>query len=110
MLPYLSIGGKRETFWELTPKEIEIDFRAYKRRCEEQLKMAWINGIYVKRAINSSIMRCTLADKKTLRDLPGYPKMPLGEDELNSEEHKQATQTLLIAKMNKWQKFNNKKQ
>ena len=107
-MPYLTIGGSRETFWHLTPKTIQIDFRAYKKRYEQQLQMAWVQGLYFKQALKSSVMVCTLADRKIVSQMPKYPPFPKTDEEVN-EENIKAQQELLIAKMNKWQKINNKR-
>lgn len=108
-MPYLTIGGSRQDFWKLTPKTIEIDFKAYKLRQENEMKMIWLQGLYFKTAIQSSVVICGLADKKIIKQMPKYPEMPKTEDEIKSETHIKAQQELLIAKMNKWRKINNKK-
>lgn len=108
-MPYLTIGGSRETFWKLNPKSIQIDFQAYKERQENELRMAWVQGLYVKLAIQSSVVACTLADKTVLSHLPKYPEMPKTDEQLQDEDNIKAQQELLIAKMNKWARMNNKK-
>lgn len=71
--------------------------------------MAWVQGWYVKQAIQSSVMVCGLADKKTVSNMPKYPDMPKTDDEVESEMSIKAKQELLIAKMKRWAKLNNKK-
>ena len=107
----MSIGGTRETFWHLTPREIEIDFRAHSNRVNEQLQLAWATGKYVKMAIQSSVMVCTLADNKTLKSMPDYPDMPRQEnkEEVMSEKEIETKRQLMIAKMLYWQRQNNKR-
>lgn len=107
-MPYLAIGGSRETFWKLTPKTIEIDFKAYKMKYEMQLKMAWVQGLYIKQAIQSSVMVCTLADKQNVKKMPKYPDEPKSEQDL-TPENIDAQKQLIIAKMDKWVRLNNKK-
>ena len=109
LLPYLTIGGSRTDFWELTPKTIMVDFKAYQKRMEIQEQQMWLQGLYVKRAIESSIMICGLADKKVIREMPKYPDMPKTQEQIESENYQKARRDLLIAKMNKWQRINNRK-
>lgn len=110
LLPYLSIGGNRETFWHLTPREIMIDFKAHRNRVNEQLQLAWINGFYVKQAIQSSVMICALADKRAINNMPKYPDMPKTEEKEEMNEIQiEAKRQSLIAKMNLWTRANNKR-
>lgn len=71
--------------------------------------MAWVQGWYVKQAIQSSVMICGLADKKAVSNMPKYPDMPKTDDEVENETSIKAKQELLIAKMKRWAKLNNKK-
>ncbi len=109
LLPYLTIGGSRNDFWELTPKTIQIDFKAYQKRMEIQEQQMWLQGLYIKRALESSVLICGLADKKVIREMPKYPEMPKTQEQIESENYQKARRDLLIAKMNKWQRANNKK-
>lgn len=109
LLPYLTIGGSRSDFWELTPKDVEIDFKAYFKRQEITNQQIWLQGLYFKRALESTILACGLADKKTAREMPKYPEMPKTREQIESEEHQESQRQLLIAKMNKWQRVNNAK-
>lgn len=74
------MGGKRETFWKLTPQEIQIDYEAYKRREQKRAQERWEMGAYIKAAINSSIFACVLADKGTPNKLSPYPEMPFKDE------------------------------
>lgn len=62
-------------------------------------------------AIQSSVMVCTLADKKTLNNMPDYPDMPKQVEEENdlSEKEIETQRQLMIAKMNYWKRQNNKR-
>ena len=84
-----------------------IDFQAYRKRCEKENQMAWLNGYYIKQALQSTILICGLADKKVINKMPKYPDMPLSKEETESEDYQSAKNKVLIAKMNKWQKLNN---
>lgn len=86
-----------------------IDFRAYKRRCENQQQLAWLQGLYFKQALQSSVLACGLADKKVINNMPKYPDMPKTQEDIDREESKKAQVDLFIAKMNRWQRLNNAK-
>ena len=64
----------------MTPKEIKIDFEAYKRRVKEQQQLAWLQGAYFKQALQSSILICGLADRQVANKMPKYPEMPYKEE------------------------------
>ena len=106
LLPYLTIGGSREVFWELTPKEITIDFKAYKKKMEIQEQLMWKQGLYFKQALQSTVLACGLADKNVAGKMPKYPDMPKFQEE-EKEINVELQRQLLIAKMNKWQMVNN---
>lgn len=110
--PFLSIGGDYNTFWRLTPKTIEVFFKAYKTKAKEQVKMAWLQGKYFQQALASTILVSTLADKKLAHKMPEYPEMPYQTEEMKRElsEQEKAQQQLDFAiKMEKWMQANNQK-
>jgi len=86
---------------------LEIDFKAYKRRCENQTQLIWLQGLYFKQALQSSVLVCGLADKTVVREMPKYPDMPKTQEDIDREESKKAQVDLFIAKMNRWQRLNN---
>lgn len=72
--------------------------------------MAWINGLYTKVALQTSIVMCGLADKKTINKMPKYPEMPQIKNDLPlTDEEIEAERQYAIAKMNSWVRMNNKK-
>lgn len=101
LVPYLAIGGTRNDFWKLTPKTIKYDFMAFEQKREYDMQMAWLQGAYVKDAIESSIFICGLADKKVINKLPKYPPMPRQEKKKKSKKQDKAETELLIAKMDR---------
>lgn len=110
--PFLSIGGDYDTFWKLTPKTIAVFFKAYQEKEKEQIRMAWLQGKYIQQALASTIMVCTLADKKIAKQMNQYPEMPYQTEEMTKEmkeQEKHQKQLDLAIKMEKWMKFNNKK-
>lgn len=87
-----------------------IDFKAHENRINEQIQMAWINGLYVKVALQTSILMCGLADRKIANKMPSYPEMPKMKNDLPpSKEEIEAERQYAIAKMNSWVRMNNKK-
>ena len=85
-----------------------IDFKAYKNRMKQQQQLAWLNGFYVKKAIESSVLICGLADKSVVRNMPNYPEFPKDYEEIEGEEEIKKKREYMIAKMNYWTKMNNK--
>lgn len=109
MQPFLSIGGDYNTFWNLTPKTIQVFFRAFEDKRKRDLEMAWLQGLYFKQALQSSVMVCGLADKNVVRNMPQYPKSPLEEEkEQNKELDLEKEKEKLIMKLDTWQKLNNR--
>lgn len=86
-----------------------IEFKAYKHKLKVQQQLAWLNGFYVKKAIDSSIFMCGLADNQTIRKLPNYPDFPDDEEEVMSKKEIENKREYMIAKMNYWTKTNNKR-
>lgn len=103
-MPYLSIGGTRAEFFKLTPKTIKYDFKAFEKKRERELQMAWLQGGYFKNALESSVIMCGLADKKVINKLPKYPQMPRMSNDVETEKVNKET---LIAKMDRYmRRFN----
>ena len=109
LLPYLTIGGSRNEFWNLTLKDLEIDFRAYKSKKQLQQQEIWLQGLYFKQALESSVLVCGLADRKVVKEMPKYPEMPKTQEQIESEENKKVQTELFVAKMERWKKINNSK-
>jgi hypothetical protein len=106
--PFLSYGYDYELFWTLTPKTIKPFFKAHEMKVKEQVQLAWIQGTYVKRAIESSIFMCGLADSKTQKKLPKYPEQaPFTEEKDNTSQKTKSEYYKAI--MDKWVKINNRK-
>lgn len=82
--------------------------KAHQNRINEQIQLAWINGLYVKKALESTIVMCGLADNKTQRNMSKYPEFPQNQQEIDEEQIKKKRE-LLIAKMNYWTRENNKR-
>lgn len=66
----LIVGIDEDKFWELTPKTIQVYFRAYEKKRKIQLQDIWLQGKYFMCAIGSAF------DKKNK-----YPEMPYKEEE-----------------------------
>ena len=52
--------------------------------------MAWLNGVFTKAALSSTIIVAGLADKNTASKLPKYPDMPKYEEQRGDREYTQA--------------------
>lgn len=79
------IGGQRADFWHLTPKTIQVDFKAYQERQKREAQNRWEIGAYVKNAISSSIFVSTLADKGTANKIPKFPEKPFKDENTERE-------------------------
>ena len=97
-VPFVSYGGTREEFFKLTPKTIKYYFKAFKMKTLRDNQLAWLNGLYIKQALQSSVLIAGLADKKVVSKMPKYPEMP--KDEPKSKNEKFETE-YLIAKMDR---------
>lgn len=102
LVPYLAIGGNRETFWKLTPETIKYDFKAYDIKREREEYLAWLHGAYVKQALQSTILMCGLADRSTPSKMPKYPERPLTSRHEERQTLSQEERTKLwVKKMDK---------
>lgn len=76
LLPYLKIGGTRRDFWELTPHDIQLDFKAYQERMEDEsnrmVQSAWAIGLYVRAALASTPVIMGYSKHSP----PKYPDLP----------------------------------
>lgn len=88
LLPCLEIGVSEEVFWDKTPKELTIYFKAFRKIQEREAKrwsqQMWEMGLYVKLAIGTSVFPAGLYDGK--RKLPDYPNCPHTEIENTANE------------------------
>lgn len=64
------IGVDYELFWTLNPRSLQPFIRAFELRQEYDNNQAWLNGLYIKMAIASSLSKDTK-----------YPKKPIGATE-----------------------------
>lgn len=67
------VGISDDTFWKLTPKTIQIYFKAYRERRKTQIQDLWLQGKYFAHAISSTLQ---FSNKQP----PPYPEMPFKED------------------------------
>ena len=105
MLPWLEIKQPYDLFWKLSPRKVALFFEAERkyneRRAREYDEFAWLTGIYVKKAIQSSILVATLAEKDTPNKMDKYPEKPyqckeeIREKELTDEQKKYETMRAL---------------
>lgn len=62
---------------------------AYQERQKREAQARWEIGAYVRIALNSSILACTLADKTTANKLPDFPEMPFKTEKKQQEYTKE---------------------
>lgn len=77
-------------------------------KMKEQIQICWIQGLYFKQAIESSVFISGLADKNIVRNMPKYPeKMPYTSniESMSKEERLKEIER----RMEKWVQINNKK-
>ena len=88
LLPSLVIGIPEEVFWTKTPKTIQLYFKAYQQRKEEEGKeleyKAWLFGAYTRAAISTSVFTAGLWDGKHKPD--EYPKPPKFDNKKEDEQ------------------------
>jgi hypothetical protein len=104
--PSLVIGISEEVFWKQTPKTILIYFEAEEERNKKRMQEIWMIGAYMKRALSSTILVSTLADKNTAQKMPKFPDCPYQEKtEINlTEEQKQYERMRLVQYLNRFSK------
>lgn len=89
LLPSLQIGVPEDVFWKKTPKTLQVYFKAYRKRKEEEAKRwsqkMWEMGQYVRMAIANTVVVAGLYNGKHMSD--NYPKCPYIEIENNPGEH-----------------------
>lgn len=73
----LIVGIEDSVFWHLTPKTIQIYFKAYNKRRQTQIQDLWLQGKYFGCAIASTLQ---FSKQKP----PEYPEMPY-QDEDNEQ-------------------------
>lgn len=76
------MGIDENRFWKLTPKTIQVYFRAYEERRKTAIQDIWLQGYYTRWAIASTL---SFGKQKP----PEYPEMPFmekAEEELAHDE------------------------
>lgn len=99
----LSIGIDYDTFWHLTPAELDIFVQANSNKKRQKDWEAWLNGQYTMKAVSVAIdhaLNGSKAKSKYFED-PILWKI-LDESELTEEERERRAMEAEIAKMNQW--------
>jgi len=77
VLPYaLMIGVDYDLFWSLNPKSFQPFVKAFQLRQEYDDMVAWLNGMYVKRAIASSLNKEAKYPNHPMMSKPKLVEMP----------------------------------
>ena len=79
----LVVGIDDNVFWHLTPKTIQIYFKAYNKRRQTAIQDLWLQGKYFACAIASTI---SFSKQRP----PEYPPMPYEEEVEMSQEQSRA--------------------
>ena len=81
-----------DDFWFSDPHILDNYEKAYEAKRKQEYQGYWIQGAYVKAAIESSVFVAGLSNKKVLRGMPKYPDNPFKSEEdavKNIEEERQ---------------------
>lgn len=89
------MGIDENRFWQLTPKTIQVYFRAYERREQLATQKLWLQGQYFRWAIASTIS----FDKKPA----DYPEMPFKEE--FEKEQANDEEWLKVQRARAWEHF-----
>lgn len=84
-------------FWGLTPKTIQVYFRAYNQKRKTIIQDIWLQGSYMRQAIISSL---SFSNKKP----PDYPEMPFKDEADENAEQDEEWVKAQRAKV--WNYFN----
>lgn len=103
----MAIGVPYDTFWHLTPNELDYFFKAHNEQKKIQDEFAWYLGLYIKSAIVSSFSKgVNYCEKPMMKDFQ------LENGELTEEEKKKEVDMFFarnkIARMN-WKRNHKKK-
>ena len=96
---YLAMGMTYEQFWEKESWLVKSYREAYRIKQDEINHSAWLNGLYMLRALQSGIPVYLNGIVKSKIDLPEYPNKPLEFGETNKEKQEEKQMELQIAKM-----------
>jgi hypothetical protein len=102
----LQIGMTPSQFWYDNPRLILNYQEKFKAEQMRQQQMIWLQGAYVKNALQSTILVAGLADKNTAQKMPKYPEMPKFEEQRELSEEQKHYERLRLA--NYLKSFNKK--
>ncbi len=102
----LQIGMTPSQFWYDNPRLILNYQEKFKAEQMRQQQMIWLQGAYVKNALQSTILVAGLADKNTAQRMPKYPEMPKLEEQRELSEEQKHYERLRLA--NYLKSFNKK--
>lgn len=92
----LVVGIDDNVFWHLTPKTIQIYFKAYNKRRQTAIQDLWLQGKYFACAIASTI---SFSKQRP----PEYPPMPYEEE--NEKELASDEEWVKAQRARAWQHF-----
>ena len=77
----LTIGMTEDEYWFGDPRLMDNFEKKFEAHRKMEAHNAWLTGVYVKAAINSSVFACGFYDKKKSGALPQYPDFDFGDKE-----------------------------
>lgn len=92
----LVIGIDDSVFWHLTPKTIQVYFKAYNKRRKIAVQDLWLQGKYFACAIASTL-------QFSKQRPPEYPEMPYQEEE--NEELAKDEDWIIKERIKAWESF-----
>ena len=96
---YLAIGMTYEEYWEKDPRLVISYRKAQKHKLEEINYSAWLNGVYVMRALQSGIPVILNGIVKEVISLPNFPDKPIDFSEDREKKQEEQQMQLQIARM-----------
>ena len=85
----LTLGMTPEEYWYWDPHLLDNYEQAFKSKSQIKTQDLWLQGLYFKSALNSTVLIAGLADKKITSRMPKYADNPMkykSNGELTDEE------------------------
>ena len=85
----LTLGMTPEEYWCWDPHLLDNYEQAFKSKSQIKTQDLWLQGLYFKSALNSTVLIAGLADKKITSRMPKYADNPMkynSNGELTDEE------------------------
>lgn len=93
----LVLGMTPDEYWYDDPRLLDNYEQAFQTKGKIKIQDAWIQGIYFKSALNSTVLIAGIADKKIIGKMPKYADDPMKykpNGELTDEDIKAQRQAM----------------